>query len=72
MNDFQQCSNRLLLDLISILVNFLCELWPIIIRYDFIEARRSSDSEQCVGPIMNNPQILFSRDRISDFEQCLK
>ena len=29
MSDFEQCSNRLELDLISILVNFSCELGQI-------------------------------------------
>ena len=43
MSDFEQCLNRLqLVDLISLLVNFSCELWSIITiyMYDFLEARR--------------------------------
>ena len=39
MSNSQQCSNRLELDLISILVNFSCELGPIMTRYDFLWAR---------------------------------
>ena len=49
MSDSEQCSNRLQLDLILILVNFPCELGSImtrydlrhvITRYDFLEDRR--------------------------------
>ena len=39
MSDSEQCSNRLELDLISLLVNFSCELGPIMTRYDFLWAR---------------------------------
>ena len=39
MSDSEQCSNRLELDLISLLVNFLCELGQIMTRYDFLWAR---------------------------------
>ena len=45
MSDSEQCSNRLELDLISLLVNFSCELGQIMTRYDFLWAM--SDSEQC-------------------------
>ena len=38
MSDSEQCSNQLELDLISLLVNFLCELGPIMTRYDFLWA----------------------------------
>ena len=38
MNDSEQCSNRLELDLMSLLVNFLCELGQIMTRYDFLWA----------------------------------
>ena len=38
MRDSEQCSNWIQLDLISILVNFLCELGQIMTRYDFQEA----------------------------------
>ena len=39
INDSEQCSNRLELDLISLLVNFSCELGQIMTRYDFLWAR---------------------------------
>ena len=39
MSDFEQCSNRLQLYLISILVNFSCELGQIMTRYDLLGAR---------------------------------
>ena len=39
MSDSEQCSNRLQLDLILILVNFSCELGQIMTIYDFLEAR---------------------------------
>ena len=39
MNDFEQCSKRFKLDLISLLVNVLYELGQIRNRYDFLDAR---------------------------------
>ena len=39
MSDSEQCSNRLELDIISLLVNFSCELGQIMTRYDFLWAR---------------------------------
>ena len=39
MSDSEQCSNRLELDLISLLVNFSSELGQIMTRYDFVWAR---------------------------------
>ena len=39
MSDSEQCSNRLQLDLMLILVNFSCELEQIMARYDFLQAR---------------------------------
>ena len=39
MSDSEQCSNRLEVDLISLLVNFSCELGQIMTRYDFLWAR---------------------------------
>ena len=39
MNDFEQCSNRLQLDLVTLLVKFACGLGVIMTRYDFIVAR---------------------------------
>ena len=39
MSDSEQCSNRLELYLISLLVNFSCELGQIMTRYDFLWAR---------------------------------
>ena len=38
MSDTEQCSNWLQLDLISLVVNFTCELGQIMIRYDFLWA----------------------------------
>ena len=39
MSDSEQCSNRLEFDLISLLVNFSCELGQRMTRYDFLWAR---------------------------------
>ena len=39
-SDSEKCSNPLQLDLISLLVNFSCELGQIMIRYEFVWARR--------------------------------
>ena len=39
-SDYEQCSNQLQLDLISRLFNFSGELGQIMIRYDFLWARR--------------------------------
>ena len=39
MSDSEQCSNWLQLDLISLLVNFSCEVEHIMIRYDFLWTR---------------------------------
>ena len=36
MSDSEQCSNRLKLDLISLLVNFACELRQIMTQYDLL------------------------------------
>ena len=38
MSDSEQCSNRLELDLILLLVNFSCELGQVMTRYDFLWA----------------------------------
>ena len=38
-SDSEQCSNRLELDLFSLLVNLSCELGPIMTRYDFLWVR---------------------------------
>ena len=40
ISDSEQCSNRLELDLISLLANFSCELGQIMTRYDFLWAIR--------------------------------
>ena len=40
MSDSEQCSNRLKLDLISLLVNFLGELGQIMSRFDYLLTRR--------------------------------
>ena len=37
---FEQCSNQLQFDLITLLVNFSRKLWQIITRYNILEARR--------------------------------
>ena len=39
MSDSEQCSNRLQLDIISLLVNFVHELGYIMTRYDFLWGR---------------------------------
>ena len=39
MSEFEQCSNRLQLDLISLLVNFVYELSKMITRYVSLDAR---------------------------------
>ena len=46
MSDSGQCSNRLKLGLISLFVNFSCELGQIMTRYDLVGARRVI-TEQC-------------------------
>ena len=38
-SDYEQFSNRFELDLISLLVNFSCELGQIMTIYDFLWAR---------------------------------
>ena len=38
-SDFEQCSNRLQLDLILMLVKFTYEFYQIMTRYDFLEVR---------------------------------
>ena len=40
MSDFEQCSNQLQLDLITLLVNFSYQVGTMMSRYDFLEARR--------------------------------
>ena len=47
MSDSEQSSNRLKLDLISLLVNFLGELGQIMTRY--VHMDQTSDSEQCLN-----------------------
>ena len=49
MSDSEQFSSRFELDLISLLVNFSCELGQIMTIYDFLWARFMSDSEQCLN-----------------------
>ena len=39
MSDFEQCLNRLQLDLISLLVNFSYEFGKMLTRYDFLDTR---------------------------------
>ena len=40
MSDFEQCSNQVQLDLITLLVNFSYQVGTMTSRYDFLEARR--------------------------------
>ena len=47
MSDSEQCSNRLKLDLISLLVNFLGELGQIMTTFDFLIMDQKDDSQQC-------------------------
>ena len=47
MSDSEQCSIRLELDLISLLVNFSCELGQIMTRYIGLPMGEMSISEQC-------------------------
>ena len=65
MSDSEQCSNRLELDLISLLVNFSCELGPRMTRYDFLWARRvilSNVHFSCeLGQIMTRYDFLWTR-----------
>ena len=51
--------NRLQLDLILLLVNFSCELGPILTRYDFLEARRVIWSN--VEPTTTLPNFTFGK-----------
>ena len=39
MSDFEQCSNQLQLDLITLLVNFSYQVGTMMSRYAFLEAR---------------------------------
>ena len=76
MSDSEQCSNRLDLDLIPLLVNFLGEPGQIMTRYDLLRGY-TSDSEQCsnglqlylivlvnfsceLGQIMTRYDLLYS------------
>ena len=84
MSDSEQCSNRLELDLISLLVNFSCELGQIMTRYDFLWAiwvilsnvRTNLNLTQFnfwssfhVNGA-NNDQIWLPMGYMSDSEQC--
>ena len=84
MSDYEQCLNRLELDLISLLVNFSCELGPIMTKYDFLWARWVILSNvrtdlnltwfhfgqlfMWIGA--NNDQIWLFMGYTSDSEQC--
>ena len=50
MIDSEQCSNRLKLYLISLLVNFACELGQIMTRYD---------SEQCSNRLQLDLMLIL-------------
>ena len=71
-------------DPITILVNFACELVPIMTRYNFQEARKE-DFETCLNRLSNRLHFTFCqlcmcivanydpttpRGWTSDFEQC--
>ena len=60
MSDSEQCSNRLELDLISLLVNFSCELGPIMTKYDFLWARLVIMSNVRID--LKIPSPLFLKD----------
>ena len=81
MSDFEQCLNQLQLDLISLLVNFSCELGSIITRYDFLEDRRmilsNIELERNLMLLViqiwyNNDQIWLPRGLRSDFSALFK
>ena len=60
MSDSEQFSNRFELDLISLLVNFSCELGQIRTIYDF-PMGWMSDSEQCLEPTWAWPNFTFGQ-----------
>ena len=74
MSDSEQCSNRLELDLISLLINFSCEVGQIMTRYDFLWARWvilsnvQTNLNLWIGA--NNDQIWLPMGKMSDSEQC--
>ena len=66
----KQCSNRLELDLISLLVNFLCELGQIMTRCDFLWVRwliLSNPSPHRSGPL---PRSGYRSYTTSPLKQC--
>ena len=81
---FEKCSNRLQLDLSSLLVNLLDVLGQILAIYDFLEAIRvilamfeptPTWPNFYFGQLFiwieaNNDQICLPRGEISDLEQC--
>ena len=83
-SDFEKCSNRLQLDLSSLLVNSLDVLGQILAIYDFLEAIRVILAmfeptltlpnfyfgQLFIWIEANNDQISLHRCEISDLEQC--
>ena len=81
MSDSEQCSNRLQLDLISILVNFSWELGQIMTRYDFLCARwvivrnvwtdlPGNFGQLCMWIAANNDHTWLPMAYMSDSVQC--
>ena len=83
-SDFEKCSNRLQLDLSSLLVNLLNVLGQILAIYDFLEAitvilamfeptptwPNFYFGQRFIWIEANNDQICLPRGEISDLEQC--
>ena len=84
MSDSDQCSNRLELYLISLLVNFWCEVGQIMARYDLLWARwvilsnvrtdlnlpNFTFGQLFMWTGANNDQIWLPMGKMSDFEPC--
>ena len=85
MSNSEQCSNRLQLDQILILVNLSCELGQIMTIYDVIDARCMILSNVWINSNLtwftfgklfiwiwaNNDQLWLPRGQMNDLEQCL-
>ena len=66
-SDFEQCSNRLQLDLISLLVHCSCEFGQIVTRYNSLYARRV-----ILSNVRNNSQLdLISISFLLQFENVI-
>ena len=82
MSDFKQCLNQLQHNLISLLVNFSCELGFIITRYNFLKVwimilsniqlqLNVTCDQRFIWIWYNNDQIWLPRGLRSDFQHCL-